>query len=512
MIYYVSPKGNNTNEGSEGMPWRTLDYAFGKIAPGDTLILRGGTYHEVVHATLVGTKSQPIRIEAYLDEVPILDGKAGQLGGINSGLPAGNKYRKKNMEPDSPMYGAVAKNAALLTIDNAQYVTVVGITFQNSTGRHLNSTNSEKRPSVCVSFLNCRFLHSRMHAIAVTWPQEWRFVDCEVAYTADFFPHGNRPKFKDGELQSANAGISVSGARGIVFENLTVHNCYGEGIITTAHRIPSDGVFIRNGVFYDLYKSAFYVHASRNVLIENNFVYRSAENAALGDDNMVRLGLLNGCSIQSGEGDKETSVNPTENVQLINNVFVGTDNGIKLPGGPNTQPLVNVLVAGNSVVNPRGYGLRTICQYPERITIQNNLFTKDSGELVEARNAGKWGGDDIVIDHNAWSHLPGYWHDDDTDIVGGLQLVGPVDLPHEGDREIERYRLARDSSAVNAGILIDVLRKDMSGRLRKQPPDLGALEADTAIPGEVEISLQVGSVTWAITATENVINAERKVT
>lgn len=42
--YYVAPNGNNSNTGSAAQPWATLQYAVDTIAPGDTIIVRAGSY------------------------------------------------------------------------------------------------------------------------------------------------------------------------------------------------------------------------------------------------------------------------------------------------------------------------------------------------------------------------------------------------------------------------------------------------------------------------------------
>ncbi len=42
--YYVSTDGKNSNDGSENSPWRTPGYASRRLNPGDTLIIKKGTY------------------------------------------------------------------------------------------------------------------------------------------------------------------------------------------------------------------------------------------------------------------------------------------------------------------------------------------------------------------------------------------------------------------------------------------------------------------------------------
>lgn len=72
---FVDPaKGNDANDGSETKPWRTLGFAVTKLAPGDTLLLRGGVYREHVTATCAGTREKPITIRSHPGELAVLDG------------------------------------------------------------------------------------------------------------------------------------------------------------------------------------------------------------------------------------------------------------------------------------------------------------------------------------------------------------------------------------------------------------------------------------------------------
>ena len=46
QVYFVSPDGDNANNGSESTPWRDIQYAVNNASPGDTIIVRDGTYIE----------------------------------------------------------------------------------------------------------------------------------------------------------------------------------------------------------------------------------------------------------------------------------------------------------------------------------------------------------------------------------------------------------------------------------------------------------------------------------
>jgi hypothetical protein len=59
--------------GTSVAPWRTLAYAVPRLAPGDTLYLRGGSYRESVVVSGSGTAAAPITIAGYPCERAIID-------------------------------------------------------------------------------------------------------------------------------------------------------------------------------------------------------------------------------------------------------------------------------------------------------------------------------------------------------------------------------------------------------------------------------------------------------
>ncbi|WP_207485934.1 right-handed parallel beta-helix repeat-containing protein [Arenibaculum pallidiluteum] len=57
---WVSPKGSNSNSGSEGSPLKTIQAAVEKAAPGTAIMVKAGTYNESVQLTKDGSSSKPI--------------------------------------------------------------------------------------------------------------------------------------------------------------------------------------------------------------------------------------------------------------------------------------------------------------------------------------------------------------------------------------------------------------------------------------------------------------------
>lgn len=72
--YYVdAAKGDDKQDGSQAKPWKTIAAAAKRLKPGDTLVLRGGTYFESVTLALQGTADKPITIRGMTGEVAIVD-------------------------------------------------------------------------------------------------------------------------------------------------------------------------------------------------------------------------------------------------------------------------------------------------------------------------------------------------------------------------------------------------------------------------------------------------------
>src|SRR5438876_12151617 len=79
-FFYVSPSGNDSNNGSIGSPFATVAKGVSVLTPGATLYLRAGTYPEALAANAIpgGTSwAKPVTVSAYPGETAILQPPAG---------------------------------------------------------------------------------------------------------------------------------------------------------------------------------------------------------------------------------------------------------------------------------------------------------------------------------------------------------------------------------------------------------------------------------------------------
>ena len=83
--YYVASNGSDSSgDGSINNPWQTVTYAAGgaegKVKPGDTIFVRGGTYRQVINMeTFSGEPGKPITVTNYPGEEPVFTDQAGPM-------------------------------------------------------------------------------------------------------------------------------------------------------------------------------------------------------------------------------------------------------------------------------------------------------------------------------------------------------------------------------------------------------------------------------------------------
>ncbi|UCG58812.1 MAG: right-handed parallel beta-helix repeat-containing protein, partial [Phycisphaerales bacterium] len=93
---YVATDGSDENPGSEAEPLRTIQKAAGAARAGDTIIVRGGVYHETVVLRFSGRQGKPIVLKNYPGERPVIQpGEPGkQPPGHGLLLQAQQGYQK----------------------------------------------------------------------------------------------------------------------------------------------------------------------------------------------------------------------------------------------------------------------------------------------------------------------------------------------------------------------------------------------------------------------------------
>ena len=72
--FFVSPAGDDKNNGSRQAPFRSIRQAASQVHPGDTVTLLPGIYYDTIYPIHSGTKSSPITFRAAKTGTVVLDG------------------------------------------------------------------------------------------------------------------------------------------------------------------------------------------------------------------------------------------------------------------------------------------------------------------------------------------------------------------------------------------------------------------------------------------------------
>ncbi len=103
--YYVATTGSDSDPGTITAPFATLRHAASVTRPGDTVLVRQGTYHQLLTPTVSGNTAQgPITFETYPGELATIDG---------TGLPIPNGQN------------------GLVTLNSISYVIIQGFELRN---------------------------------------------------------------------------------------------------------------------------------------------------------------------------------------------------------------------------------------------------------------------------------------------------------------------------------------------------------------------------------------------
>jgi parallel beta-helix repeat protein len=123
--FYVSPAGNDTNDGSLTHPWATVSHAAQVLKAGETLYVREGTYtlSEPIQAKHAGTARAWITYRAFPGERVILDAEA-----VPVAPPA-----------DQPPY---AHDQGAFQLENVEYIKVQNLEIINSHNSGITVRNS----------------------------------------------------------------------------------------------------------------------------------------------------------------------------------------------------------------------------------------------------------------------------------------------------------------------------------------------------------------------------------
>ncbi len=349
--YYVSTSGNDSNDGSIGSPWKTIHHGATQLAPSDSLNIRTGTYAGKIDLNESGSNGQEITIRAYENENVIING---------SGLDA-YEY--------------------LLKIENADYITIEGIKFQDY--QKLDAIGIIVISSGNISILNNEFsnidysssaLGQKPNASKNSQPiivfgrnatnpiNNLRINgniihDCETGYSECLSINGNVDGFEvmnNHIYDNTNIPIVAIG-----FEGECPNTAYDQarnGLIKNNHIHDNPSAYAAAG--------GIYIDGGKSIIVENNVVYNNDYGIEIGCEN-------------NGDAPNDPSAS---DITVRNNVIYNNKiSGIALGGYdyPSSGKVESTIIRNNTCYNndtDDSYNGELYISYVENSRIENNIF------------------------------------------------------------------------------------------------------------------------------------------
>ena len=257
-VFYVSTTGADGNPGTLAQPWRTVQKAMSTLTAGQKALVRGGVYREDLSWTRAGTASNPITIENYPGETPIIDSEFTG-GGLEIGS-TGAYLRLKGFifEHDCCTSGG--------HVDvYGHHIEIIGNEMRDGRGKGVYTDESSHHVHIIGNWMH--------HNVTVGGQQDHGiYLQGDDHFVANNVIHDHPDGF----------GIQAydKGARYIIVNNTVTNNGHS-GIVVGGSGGVSD-VIIRNNILANNSRYGVQHDSScptANVLVENNVIFGNGSGA-----------------------------------------------------------------------------------------------------------------------------------------------------------------------------------------------------------------------------------------
>jgi hypothetical protein len=238
---YVSRAGSDSNPGTRARPWRTVQKALQALEPGETALVRAGTYTENLLMSRAGTASAPITVRAYPGERVVL----------HAASPA----------------DAQGDSYPIQITTGAAYFRLYGFVIENSLGT-----------SAANVFVSGNANHIELSRNEIRYGQDLGIFAAPTTSHLQILGnriHDNGRNHVAGQHQSH--GIYIEGRDDLIADNVIYNHPYGFGI--QIYPANEDTIIVGNTIAATAHSSIVVGGwgGVSNITIRSNVLYPSAE-------------------------------------------------------------------------------------------------------------------------------------------------------------------------------------------------------------------------------------------
>ncbi len=375
--YYVSTTGKDSNLGDIDMPWLSIHNAAKKMAPCDTLYVRGGIYNQSgIVLNNIGTAISPVKILAYPNELPILDGSSMNIKQWQAFFSLAGEYIK--------LSEFELRNGG------------VGVFVE---GSH-NTVSNVNAHHMLQNGILARGDYSTVENSTVSW-------SCMDHYNY-LIGKGGTNGWSSGLSAARNTNTAGGIVKHAILRGNTVTENWGEGLST----YEADGTIMENNTVYNNWALNVYISDARNVILKNSLIYNTPNSIINDIGARFPDRFASNLVLADEQPDKPRSTN---NI-VVNNMMLNGDISAFSWSIPTDGGLFNALIANNTVIDGN---IRTGSKNQASV-IKNNIFFASKAGFSLADVPSR---DGLHMSNNMWSHPPSANASGKGDIIGNPRLV-----------------------------------------------------------------------------------------
>ncbi|HEY8968517.1 MAG TPA: right-handed parallel beta-helix repeat-containing protein [Puia sp.] len=299
-VYYVAASGDDGNAGSMDKPLRTIGKALGMVIPGDTVVVRGGTYYEQVSFSKGGIQGKNVTVKAYPGERPVIDGSRVVVSGWQ----------------------------ALVTMSNVRYIVLDGLDICN-----LSAASGSADPEGIS-------INGSSHDITIR--------NCNIYNIVNSSPLNNGRSGHAIFVLGTNNTASISN---LLIEYCTVHDTKTgtSENVTLAGNV--DGFTIRHNKIYNTENIGIIIAGGDNLNPNGDASVNYARNGVISDNELYNVSMSNSVDVWGAGNYGAIAIYICGGAGTVveNNKVWNSDRGIGLVSESKIYPTLTSIVRNNIV-------------------------------------------------------------------------------------------------------------------------------------------------------------------